>query len=107
MPLPTVQPPAVAAPMPMSAPPMSELRAVAASGTRTRNSFDATAATVAPRRMPSTRSTPQSTVSGSPVVMNSARFALGVVIPRPELRPVAAESGQAITPMRPTSTAAG
>ena len=52
--------------------------------------------------MPSTSSTPQFQLSELPVVVQVARSAEGVVMPRPELRPVAADNGQAMTPSTPT-----
>src|SRR5699024_8390647 len=53
----------------------------------------------------STSMTPQSMSSVSPVARYPVRFAEGVVMPSPELRPVAADRGQAIVAMMPMTTA--
>lgn len=56
--------------------------------------------------MPSTRNTPQFTYfSLSPVTKYWSTFADGVVMPSPDILPVASLSGQARIAIRPTSTA--
>src|SRR5690625_1586979 len=101
MPLPTVQPPANEAPTPIIKPPPMERTAVVASGMRMRNSPVAFAAIKAPTSNPRTSITPQSTNASSPVTPYCKVFAVGPVMPRPLLRPVAADSGHAITPIIP------
>ena len=83
-----------------------ERTVVVASGTRTRNSPVAFAAMNEPTRMPRTSMTPQSSLPSAPVTRKFSRLAVGVVMPKPSLRPVAADSGHAITPIRPTSAPA-
>lgn len=90
----------------MPIPPTMARTVVVASGTRTRNSPDAFAAINAPMNRPITSRVPQFKNFSSPVVMKETACALGVVIPRPSLRPVAAESGHAITPRMPMSVPA-
>ena len=106
MPLPTVQPPAAEAPTPIRMPPTTERTAWVVDGRRRRNSPEALAAKNAPTSRPRTSSTPQSMVS-SPLMRNLERLEDGLVMPRPSLRPVAAESGQAITPSTPMMAAVG
>src|SRR5699024_2669255 len=106
MPLPTVQPPEAEAPTPIRMPPKTERTAWVADGRRRRNSPEALAAKEEPNSKPRTSSAPQYTVY-SPLMRNLERLEDGLVMPRPSLRPVAADSGQAITPSTPMMAAVG
>ena len=105
MPLPTVQPPARDAPTPIMMPPQIARVAVCASGTRTRNSPADLAAINAPTNRPMTNRVPQFMRAESPVALQRTMSAVGVVMPRPPLRPALAESTKPTVPMMPTSTA--
>lgn len=50
---------------------------------------------------PSTNNTPQSMRDASPVVRNETMLADGVVMPRPELRPVAFDTSAIQEPISP------
>src|SRR5699024_7253920 len=102
--LPMVQPPARAAPTPISTPPAALRSMVRESGVRQRNSPESLAAAKDPIRMPSTSITDQSTRVTSPVARKVAILAEGVVMPSPPLRPAAVDSTHAAMAIRPSST---
>ena len=93
------------APKPISTPPPALRSVVLASAARTRNSRLAFAAINEPIKIPSTRKTPQLRYLLSPPTRNCRILAVGEVMPRPNIRPVASLSGQASRAIRPISTA--
>lgn len=104
-PFPIEQPPARLAPTPIKLPPTKLLIPVFTSGILKRNSLLALAAINDPAKIPSTKNTPQLMKPESPVVKYCRILADGVVIPKPNTRPVAALNGQAIKAITPINVA--
>src|SRR5690625_1395093 len=99
-----VQPPARAAPTPISTPPAALRSMVREAGGRRRDSPEGLAAAKEPGRLAGPGGTDQSTGVTSPVARKVAILAEGVVMPSPPLRPAAVDSTHAAMAIRPSST---